>query len=192
MIARRPDIRAAERNLAAASARIGVVEAARLPNISFLGILGIGGTSADELFDHDNMSKIAIPQIQWGILDFGRSLARLRQTRSGRDEALAQYQQVVLGALQDVETALARFGHQRENVAALAKISASAERSSLLMRQRYDAGVTTLGDALEAERQSHEAERNFRAGTAALTGSFVAVQKSLGLGWQQPTDVRLR
>ena len=192
LIARRPDIRAAERNLAAASARIGVVEAARLPNIGFLGILGIGGTSADELFDHDNMSKIAIPQIQWGILDFGRSLARLRQTRSGRDEALAQYQQVVLGALQDVETALARFGHQRENVAALAKISASAERSSLLMRQRYDAGVTTLGDALEAERQSHEAERNFRAGTAALTGSFVAVQKSLGLGWQQPTDVRLR
>lgn len=186
LLRRRPDVRAAERNLAAATARIGIVEAARLPGISFMGILGIGGTSSDRLFDLGSMSKIAIPQIQWGLLDFGRSLARLRQMRSARDEAEAQYRQAVLAALQDAETSLSRFGHQRETVAALAEVTASADRTAALMGQRYRAGAASLGDSLEAERQSLEADRNLRAATAALTGSFVAVQKSLGLGWQQP------
>lgn len=186
LIARRPDVRAAERNIAAANAQVGAVQAARLPTISFMGILGIGGPKVDDLLDLGNVSKIAMPQIQWGVLDFGRSLARLRQARSARDEAEANYRQAVLGALQDAETSLSRFGHQRETVAALAQVAASAERSARLMRQRYDAGAASLSDTLDAERQALEAERNLAAATAALTGSFVAVQKSLGLGWQQP------
>jgi len=186
LIARRPDVRAAERNIAAANAQVGAVEAARLPTISFMGILGIGGPDVDDLLDLGNVSKIAMPQIQWGVLDFGRSLARLRQARSARDEAEANYRQAVLGALQDVESSLSRFGHQRRTVAALAQVAASADRSARLMRQRYDAGAASLSDALDAERQALEAERNLVAATAALTGSFVAVQKSLGLGWQMP------
>jgi NodT family efflux transporter outer membrane factor (OMF) lipoprotein len=192
LIARRPDVRAAERNIAAANAQVGAVQAARLPTISFMGILGIGGPNVDELLDLGNISKIAMPQIQWGVLDFGRSLARLRQARSARDEAEANYRQAVLSALQDAETSLSRFGHQRQTVAALAQIAASADRSAKLMRQRYDAGAASLSDALDADRQALEAERNLAAATAALTGSFVAVQKSLGLGWQPfgpPTSV---
>jgi len=186
LIARRPDVRAAERNIAAANAQVGAVQAARLPTISFMGILGIGGPDLDDLLDLGNVSKIAMPQIQWGALDFGRSLARLRQARSARDEAEANYRQAVLGALQDVESSLSRFGHQRRTVAALAQVAASAQRSARLMRQRYDAGAASLSDALDAERQALEAERNLVAASAALTGSFVAVQKSLGLGWQAP------
>lgn len=184
LIARRPDVRAAERNIAAANAQVGAVEAARLPTISFMGILGIGGPNLGDLFDLGNVSKIAMPQLQWGALDFGRSLARLRQARSARDEAEANYRQAILSALQDAETSLSRFGHQRQTVAALAQVAASADRSAKLMRQRYDAGAATLSDALDAERQAVEAERNLTAATAALTGSFIAVQKSLGLGWQ--------
>lgn len=185
LLARRPDVRAAERAIAAANAQVGAVEAARLPTISFMGILGVGGPEANDLLDLGNLSKIAMPQIQWGALDFGRSLARLRQARSARDEAEANYRQAVLAALQDAETSLSRFGHQRQTVAALAQVAASAERSARLMRQRYDAGAATLTDALDAERQALEANRNLAAATAALTGSFIAVQKSLGLGWQQ-------
>jgi NodT family efflux transporter outer membrane factor (OMF) lipoprotein len=185
LIARRPDVRAAERNIAAANAQVGAIEAARLPTISFMGILGIGGPNLGDLFDLGNVSKIAMPQLQWGALDFGRSLARLRQARSAREEAEAKYRQAVLAALQDAETSLSRFGHQRQTVAALAQVAASADRSAKLMRERYDAGAATLSDALDAERQALEAERNLAAATAALTGSFVAVQKSLGLGWQQ-------
>jgi outer membrane protein, multidrug efflux system len=190
LLARRPDVRAAERNLAAATARIGVVEAARLPKISFMGILGLGGASPGDLFDLGNMSKIALPQIEWGLLDFGRSLARLRQTRSARDEAEAQYRQAVLSALQDAESSLSRFGRQRQSVAELAGIKASADRSAALMRQRYDAGAASLSQSLEADRQALDAERNLDAAIAALTGSFIAVQKSLGLGWQLPPVTR--
>ena len=191
LLRRRPDVRAAERKLAAATARIGVVEAARLPKVSFMGILGIGGTSPSQIFDLGNMSKIAIPQIQWGLLDFGRSLARLRQTRSARDEAEAQYRQTVLAALEDAETSLSRFGRQRQKVAALAGVSASADRTARLTRQRYRAGTVPLSDSLDAERQSVEAELALRVATAVLTGSFVAVQKSLGLGWQRPGELRI-
>lgn len=185
LLRRRPDIRAAERNLAAATARIGVAEAARFPKISFMGILGIGGTTIGDLVDLGNISKIAVPQLQWGLLDFGRTSAAIAQTRAGRDEAEAQYRQVVLGALQDAETSLSRFAQQRRTVAALAEISRSAEQSAALMRQRYERGVISLGDSLDAERQRLLAEANLRSAVAALTASYVAVQKSLGLGWSE-------
>lgn len=185
LLRRRPDIRAAERNLAAATARIGVAEAARFPRISFMGILGIGGTSIGDLVDLGNISKIAVPQLQWGLLDFGRTSAAIAQTRAGREEAEAQYRQVVLGALQDAETSLSRFAQQRRTVAALAEISRSAEQSAALMRQRYEQGVISLGDSLEAERQRLLAEANLRSAVAALTASYVAIQKSLGLGWTE-------
>lgn len=185
LLRRRPDIRAAERNLAAATARIGVAEAARFPKISFMGILGIGGTSIGDLVDLGNISKIAVPQLQWGLLDFGRTAAAIAQTRAGREEAEAQYRQVVLGALQDAETSLSRFTQQRQTVAALAEISRSAEQSSALMRQRYERGVISLGESVEAERHRLLAEANLRSATAALTASYVAIQKSLGLGWSE-------
>lgn len=185
LLRRRPDIRAAERNLAAATARIGVAEAARFPKISFMGILGIGGTSIGDLVDLGNISKIAVPQLQWGLLDFGRTSAAIAQSRAGRDEAEAQYRQVVLGALQDAETSLSRFAQQRRTVAASSEIYQSAEQSALLMRQRYDRGVISRVDSLEAERQRLLAGANLRSALAALTASYVAIQKSLGLGWAE-------
>ena len=188
LLRRRPDVRAAERNLAAATARIGVAEAARFPKISFMGILGIGGPSLGDLVDLGNISKIAVPQLQWGLLDFGRTSAAIAQIRAGRDEAEAQYRQIVLGALQDAETSLSRFAQQRQTVAALAEIKRSADQSAVLMRQRYERGVISRGDSLEAERQQLLAEANLRTAVAALTSSYVAVHKSLGLGWKSPVS----
>lgn len=184
LIQRRPDIRAAERNIAAANARIGVAEAARFPKLSFMGILGLGGTSPSDLLDLGNISAIALPQLQWNFLDFGRGRARVEQARGALDEADAQYRQTVLGALQDAEDSLSRFGHQRQTVAHLAEVARSADHSAALMRQRYKAGVTTLTDTLDAERQSVVAHQNLTSATAVLTGAFVAVEKALGLGWQ--------
>lgn len=185
LLRRRPDIRAAERNLAAATAGIGMAEAARFPKISFMGILGIGGTSIDDLADLGNISKIAVPQLQWGLLDFGRTSAAISRSRAGRDEAEAQYRQVVLSALQDAETSLARFAQQRRTVVAFSAIKQSAEQSAALMRQRYECGVISRGDLLEAERQRLLAGTNLRSAVASLTGAYIAIQKSLGLGWTE-------
>ena len=76
----------------------------------------------------------------------------------------------------------------RPTVAALAEIKRSADQSAVLMRQRYERGVISLGDSLEAERQQLLAEANLRSAIAALTSSYVAIQKSLGLGWSEAGD----
>jgi len=191
LLQRRPDIRAAERQLAAATAKIGAAEAARFPRVSFMGLIGIGGTKPGDLTDLDNISALVMPQIQWSFLDFGRNAAKVDQAKGTRDEAEAQYRQSVLGALKDAEDSLTRFGHQREQLVALAQTKASAERAAVLMQQRYRAGTATLIDSLDAERQRVSAEQNLAVGTAQLSNDYVALQKALGLGWG-PTDAPQR
>ena len=141
LIARRPDIRAAERTLAAATARIGVAEAARFPKLSFMGILGLGGSSPDDIFDVGEFSALAIPRLEWNFLDFGRVDASVDRAGAVRDEAVANYRQTVLAALQDAERALARFGQQRVALAASAQIKSQADSAADLNRQRFAAGA---------------------------------------------------
>lgn len=183
LLQRRPDIRAAERRLAAQTARIGVAEAARFPKLSFMGILGLGGTSVSALTDLDNLAALAMPRLQWQFLDFGRNASRVEQSRGARDEAEAQYRQTVLAALQDAEDALARFGTRRRTVATLAEGKASADRAATLTRQRFQAGTATLIDVLDTERARVSAEQSLAAALAELTNDYVALQKALGLGW---------
>lgn len=184
LLQRRPDIRAAERQLAAYTARIGVAEASRFPRLSLMGMLGLGGTSPEALVDLDNLAALAMPRLQWSVLDFGRARGRVEQAEGARDEAEAQYRQAVLRALQDAEDSLSRFGHRRETVASLVRVRASAVRAAGLTQQRYRAGTARLIDALDAERQRVSAEQNLAQATAALTGDYVALQKALGLGWE--------
>lgn len=183
LIARRPDVRAAERTLAAANARIGVAEAARFPKLSFMGILGLGGSQPDDIFDLGNLSAIALPRLQWNLLDFGRTAASIDQANSARDEAEARYREVVLGALRDAEQSLARFGQQRANVAALAQISRQADTAAKLNEQRRAAGVISQADLNTSIRQREQAKANLERAIAAMTNGWIAIQKSLGLGW---------
>ncbi|WP_176598730.1 efflux transporter outer membrane subunit [Sphingobium sp. 15-1] len=184
LLKRRPDVRAAERQFAAATAKIGVAEAARFPSLSFMGLIGIGGTSPGDLVDLDKLAAIAMPRLSWSFLDFGRNAARVGQAEGARDEAAAHYRQAVLNALRDSEDALSRFGARRLSVASAARSKASADRTAALMRQRFDAGTATRIQLLDAERQSLSAALALTQGTAAMTADYIALQKALGLGWQ--------
>lgn len=188
LLRRRPDIRAAERTLAAATARIGVAEAGRFPKIRFIGVLGIGGTSISDLVELGNVSRIALPQLQWNLVDFGRTSSTVGQAHAAQQEAEANYRLAILTALQDAESSLSRFRQQKRTVAALAEIKRSADHTAGLTKQRYEAGVASRIDYLEAERQLLTASANLHAALAALTGSYIAVQKSLGLGWIAPAS----
>lgn len=187
LLQRRPDIRAAERNLAAQTARIGVAEAAKFPRLNLMGIIGIGGTSLDALTDLDNLVTLGAPMLQWNVLNFGRANARVGQAEGARDEAEAQYRGAVLLALRDAEDSLSRFRARRNTVATLARAKASADRSAVLMQQRYRAGAATLIDTLDAERQRVSAQQSLSQAVAGLTNDYVALQKALGLGWRTPT-----
>lgn len=187
LLQRRPDIRAAERNLAAQTAKIGVAEAAKFPRLNLMGIIGIGGTSLDALTDLDNLVTLGAPMLQWNVLNFGRANARVGQAEGARDEAEARYRGAVLSALRDAEDSLSRFRARRNTVATLARAKASADRSAVLMQQRYRAGAATLIDTLDAERQRVAAEQSLSQAVAGLTNDYVALQKALGLGWRAPT-----
>jgi outer membrane protein, multidrug efflux system len=190
LVARRPDIRAAERNLAAATARIGVAEAAMFPKLSFMGILGLGGTSPDNILDVEEFSALAIPRLEWNFLDFGRIEASIDHAGATRDEAAADYETTVLGALQDAERALARFGQKRIALASLAQIKLQADGAADLDQQRFAAGAISRADLNRTLRGQLQASTDLIRGMAALTLSWIALQKSLGLGWQEPAKTR--
>jgi outer membrane protein, multidrug efflux system len=183
MLRRRPDIRAAERTLAARSAQVGQAQAARFPRLTLLGLIGIGGTHPSDLTRLDDFSAIAAPQLSWNLLDFGRNRARIDAAEGQRDEAEAQYRAAVLAALRDAEDALARFRQRRTTVATAARAQAAAERAAVLTEARHRAGTASLIDVLDVERQRIAADQNLAQAEAALTSDFVSLYKALGLGW---------
>lgn len=184
MLQQRPDIRAAERRLASSNAQIGEHIADFFPKVTLLGDIGFSAGDPGHLVRKNNFSWIGAPYLQWNALDFGRTLGSVHAAEASRDEAEARYTKAVLGALQDANSSLSRYGHQREHVVALQKVEASATHSATLMRQRYSAGVATLIDLLDTQRTEFTAQQNVVAGQAELLKDFVSLQKSLGLGWQ--------
>ncbi|WP_333917359.1 TolC family protein [Sphingomonas sp. LR60] len=173
--------------MAAENAKIGVATARKFPSLNLLGIIGLGGTGISDVLDPSKLATVAAPMLNWSFLDFGRNRAAVRQAEAQRDAADAQYRQTVLEALQDAETSLSRFGNARQQLAQLLLAEQSAARAATLNAQRVDAGTSTLVDQLDIERQRLSATIGAEQGRAQLTNNYIAVQKSLGLGWTDLT-----
>lgn len=183
LIAQRPDVRAAERQLAASTAAIGVNKAKELPGLRFMGILGLGGTSPGDVLDPGNLTTLLAPMLDWSFLDFGRNRAATAASVADRDGAEATYRRTVLAALQDAETALSRFGNTRAQLGQLIQAEATTARSARLNAQRVAAGTSTLIDQLDIERQRLSASMASEQARAQLTQSYIVINKALGLGW---------
>jgi NodT family efflux transporter outer membrane factor (OMF) lipoprotein len=183
LLRRRPDIAVAERRLAQQSAAVGQSVAALFPKVTLLGEVGFTALSPGALFDSNSFSYIVAPILQWTPLDFGRSRGRIAQSRAGLDEAQADYRRTVLAALEDAESALARFGEQRDTVLRLAAADASAEHVYALTEIRLRGGTASTIDVLDADSRRLQAEIDYQKGLAQLSSDFIALQKSLGLGW---------
>ncbi|WP_294337372.1 efflux transporter outer membrane subunit [uncultured Sphingomonas sp.] len=186
LIARRPDVRAAERQLAAATAGVGVNKAKELPTVRFLGLLGLGGTTPGAMFDLGNLTTLAAPSLSWSFLDFGRAKAATRASEAQRDAADATYRRTVLEALEDAETQLSRFANTRLQLGQLAQAEATSARAATLNRQRVAAGTSRLIDQLDIERQQIAARVAVAQAKAGLSTSYIGVNKALGLGWSAP------
>jgi NodT family efflux transporter outer membrane factor (OMF) lipoprotein len=184
LIAHRPDVRVAERALAASTAQIGVTKAKLLPTLSFTGILGLGGTSVGDVVDPSMLAAALLPQLKWSGLDWGKGRAAVHQSEAQRDTAQAQYQQAVLKALEDAESSLSRFGTARVRLAHLAQGQAAASRSEALGAQRRAAGTASGLDQIQRETARLQASLSRAQAQAELTVDFIAVNKALGLGWQ--------
>ena len=184
LLTRRPDIRAAERNLAAYNAAIGVKAANRLPRINFLGLLGIGGTRIEDLTKLDGFATILAPRLSWNVLDFGGSRAAVDRATTQKDAAAATYRMTVLNALRDAEDTLSRYRASRARAASLARSERSASRAAILSQDRLRAGTSSMIDQLNIENERLLVQSELVKATVQMTTDFIAIQKSLGLGWQ--------
>ena len=181
----RPDIRAAERQLAAATADVGARMADRFPSVSFTGILGLGSTDLGGAFSPSTLIGLIVPQIKWNAFDGGRAAALVKSARSARDEAEANYRSRVLAALDDAEGALVRFGTQRIALGKAVEQREAAAHLAGLQATRAAGGTLSRADALSADRQALRAQLGTVTARARLTGDFIAVEKALGLGWDR-------
>jgi outer membrane protein, multidrug efflux system len=183
MLRRRPDIAAAERRLAQQTALIGEDIAALFPKLTLLGDVGFTAPSPRTLFNGSSFTYVAAPILQWTPLDFGRNKAKIDQAKFSRDEAEADYRRTVLAALQDAESALNRYGRQRNSVTDYANARDSAEHVYQLTEVRLRAGTASTTDLLDADSRRLQAQISYQQAVAQLSTDFVAIQKSLGLGW---------
>ena len=186
LLRRRPDVRAAERRLAAANENIGASVAQYFPTVNLYGTVGYGSTKLSNLFNGGNLLKLVAPVLSWNFLSFPSVEAQVGEARGRFDQARASYRSAVLQALLDAENGLSRFGHDRDNVASLADASASATRAAAKTDLRYRGGTATLIDFLDAERQRVQAESSLAQAQAMLTSDWIGLQSSLGLGWGSP------
>ncbi len=189
LIRRRPDIRKAERELAASSAQIGQALSAYFPQVTLLGTIGAGATSLSDL-GRDSAATAVAPFLRWSLFDFGVNKARVAQARAGNEARLAAYEGTVLAALQDANTALARFGASRQQLQATARAEASASRAAGLMAQRRQAGAASQIDLLDVQRQRLDAQDGLAQARLQVLVRYVALQKSLGLGWEEAPAAR--
>jgi multidrug efflux system outer membrane protein len=184
LLRRRPDIRVAERQLAADTARIGVAVADLFPRVSFTGSVGFVAGSADGLGDGGSDAYFLAPGISWAAFDLGRVQARIAASRARADGALLQYEQTVLRALEETENALVTHARARQRLEHAQDAAEASGTAAGLARLRFEGGTSDFLQVLDAERTQLEAEdRLAQARTEAAT-SLIAVYKSLGGGWE--------
>jgi outer membrane protein, multidrug efflux system len=184
LLRRRPDIRVTERNLAAATARVGVATADLFPRVTLLGSVALQAASFPDLAKSGSDTFTVGPGIFWAAFDLGRVRARIRAADAVTEAALAQYEQRVLLALEDTENALVDFTRQQARRTLLQASARASERAMNLARQRYQFGVTDFLTVLDAERTLLDAQDRLADSQTLTATALVAVYKALGGGWE--------
>jgi NodT family efflux transporter outer membrane factor (OMF) lipoprotein len=191
LLARRPDVRQAERTLAADTARVGVATAALYPSIRLLGSVSLGSQDLDGLTKSNAFSFSLGPLISWSFPNVGQARARLRQAEASAEGSLAQFDGTVLTALREVEQALARYSGEIERNVALRRAEAAASNAARIAGLRFSAGRDTLLQRIDAERDRANARATLAQSNAALVEAQVALFNALGGGWEAaPQPVR--
>ncbi len=184
LLARRPDIRAAERELAAATARIGVATAELYPSISIGGSVGTAATSTGDLFSSDSLRFGIGPLISWSFPNIAVARARIAQAEASTDAALARFDGAWLNALRETESALTRYARELDRRAALTRARDQSGEAARIARLRYQAGREGFQVVLEAERTLAQADAALAQSEAQLSDQLITLFLALGGGWQ--------
>lgn len=184
LIRRRPDVRQAERRLAAATARIGVATADLYPRITLKAFYGGAATRIPDLVNNTGLVWGAGPQVSWSFPNQAGPRARVRQAEAGAKSALAGFDSAVLQALKETEQALVTYRAEIEHRAALGEADAKASQAFSLAREQLSAGSVSSLDVLIAEQTLIAADVAVATSDGALVHDQIALFKALGGGWR--------
>ena len=184
LLERRPDIRAAEREIAAGNARIGSAEADLLPKFALIASAGLDSSTFNNLFDLSSRYFLISPTVTWRIFDAGRIISNIRLQKSIREEMRLKYQATVLKALQEVEDSLVNYAMERERINELETACDQNRLALQLARQRYEHGLVTFLEVLDAERMMLAAENALAQSNTSEITDLVALYKALGGDWE--------
>lgn len=187
LLVRRPDILQAEQYLIAQNAEVGVAQALRFPSFSITGLLGVAS---------DDLSNLTSGGMAWSlsgsllgpIFNFGKNKRRVEAQRKATEEALFQYEKVVLNAFREVEDALIEIDTYRRQLNIKAEELAAARNASELSNQRYDGGVTSYLEVLESERTLFSVELEMSQLQQAYFNAYIKFYNALGGGWITPEE----
>jgi NodT family efflux transporter outer membrane factor (OMF) lipoprotein len=184
LIRRRPDIRLAERGLAAGTARIGVATANLFPRVALTAGVGMQGQGLGRVPGVNSFIWSAGPTAYWPLLDFGALDAMIDIEHLRTHELLLSYKQTILDAVEEVENAINSYDAQQQRLRALASALTASQRAVELAQQRYDRGLTDYLNVLDAERQLYVLQDQYAVAQEDVVVQFIALYKGLGGGWE--------
>lgn len=182
LIERRPDLRAAERRVAAASARIGVATADLYPRIQLVGSLGLAAEDFSNLFEGASRTYSFGPNITWAVFSGGRIQSNIDVRTAQFDQERLRYEEAILVALEEVENALAAHRNQQEQSARLVEAVGANRRRVELAQERYERGIGDFLSVIDAQRQRTFVEDQLATSQQATATGYVALYKALGGG----------
>jgi outer membrane protein, multidrug efflux system len=189
LLQRRPDVQQAERQLAAATAQIGVAKADLWPKFSLTGLVGLQSVSANNWWEVASRYYSAGPTVQWEIFEAGSIVANVHVQNAKQEEARDEYQQTVLVALEDTENALTAYAREQVRRESLAQ-SVDADQQALeLATQLYKSGLADFLRVLDSESSLYTAQDELVQSDQAVSLDLTQLYKALGGGWQQETNL---
>jgi multidrug efflux system outer membrane protein len=183
LLLRRPDVQRAERQLAAATAQIGVATADLFPKFSLTGAAGYQSVSASDWFAGGSKFWSVGPTVQWRIFDAGRIRANIKVQNARQEQALAIYEQTVLLSFEDVENALVGYAREQVRRHSLEDAVKSSRESLRLANQLYENGLANFINVLDSERSLYQVEDALVQSDKTVTQDLISLYKALGGGW---------
>jgi len=186
---RRPDLIAAERQLAAATAGIGIAKSELYPRLSLSGLLGLNAATFSNLGKSESARYSLGAGLTWTPFDLGSIRSRIRASEARQQQSLVNFEQAVALALEETEGAFSSFTRNAQRAAKLDEATRAADEATQLARKRFEAGVTDFLAVLDAEREllaNRDQQVQAQVGTAT---ALVAVYRALGGGWTAPAAV---
>jgi NodT family efflux transporter outer membrane factor (OMF) lipoprotein len=184
LLRRRPDIRRAERQVAAECARIGVAEADLYPRLGVNGFLGVAADDISELFTPHSFAGFVAPMVQWKILNYGRLINNVRVHDARFQNALLDYQQTALVAQREVENAIVGFLESQQQAMSLDQGVAETARSVELVKEQFKEGVTDFNRVYNTESLLVQQQDQLAQTRGDIAANLIALYRALGGGWQ--------